>query len=277
MAGSFALAFLCLLLALGHSLYVGLPYLIHYYDNLARDNPRRPSLRGYLRAYLVEWFFTLATQLSYPFGILGDGVSGGYDPKGGPPIVMVHGFMMNRSSFFAMYWRLRRHGYRNLYPINLRPLLAPIAAQARTLERLLAMVSASADGKKVVAIGHSQGGIVLRYLTTTSGPSNLEKLVTLGSPHQGTRMAHFGYGPNARELRPGSALLSELGSRVPTVSIWSDLDQIITPAESARLEANRFFAETGHHALLYSSEVFSAILEELPPWQLTDPVVNQEP
>ncbi|MEO1172405.1 MAG: hypothetical protein AAFX94_10175, partial [Myxococcota bacterium] len=148
------------------------------------------------------------------------------------------------------------------YALNLRPLLAPIQAQTDALERMISMVSAAAGGAQVIAIGHSQGGIILRRLT--AGDSPLEKLITLGSPHQGTRMAYFGYGPNARQLRPGSTLLEDLPDAVPTVSVWSDLDQIIVPAESAKLDDHRFFAETGHHALLYSEEVFTAVLQELP-------------
>ena len=34
-----------------------------------------------------------------------------FDGEGGPPILLVHGYMMNRSCMFAMYWRLQRLGY----------------------------------------------------------------------------------------------------------------------------------------------------------------------
>ncbi|MEL6761662.1 MAG: hypothetical protein AAFP04_14840, partial [Myxococcota bacterium] len=97
---------------------------------------------------------------------------------------------------------------------------------------------------------------------------NIGKIITLGSPHHGTRIAHLGIGANARDLEPGSASLTGLPEKLeaPLVAFYSDLDQIILPAESAKFgDENRFFSETGHFALLYRAPVFASILKELPP------------
>lgn len=264
--GPYGIALLILLLLLLHSAAVGIPYLLHYYDNIARGNEKRPSTNGYLRAYVVEWFFALVVHVSYVFGIPGGGVSGRFDPRGGPPIILCHGFFMNRSCFFAFYWRLRRAGFRNVHVINLRPLISPLEEQAERLARLVRLVSTAADGQPVIGIGHSQGGLLFRWVATEFPGVPLRQIITLGSPHHGTRLAYFGLGPNARQMQPGSKALEALGEDVPVplTAVYSDLDHFINPAESAKLGAdNRFFAETGHFALLYRAEVFDAIVTDL--------------
>ncbi|MEL6339803.1 MAG: hypothetical protein AAFQ65_07835, partial [Myxococcota bacterium] len=266
---SYGIALIALLLVLGHTLYIGVPYIIHFYDNAVRHNANRPSFRGYLRAFAVEWWFALAANLSYPFGLFGRGLRDGYDPAGGPPIVFIHGYMMNRACFFVLYWRLRRMGYRNLYALNLRPLIGALSGQAEGLERLLRMVASGAPNRPLYLIGHSQGGLLLRWVAGGVGHGlNIGKIITLGSPHHGTRIAHLGIGANARDLEPGSASLTGLPEKLeaPLVAFYSDLDQIILPAESAKFgDENRFFSETGHFALLYRAPVFASILKELPP------------
>ncbi len=264
--GPYGIALLIVLLLLLHSAAIAIPYLFHYYDNIARGNEKRPSTKGYVRAYLVEWFFGLAVHASYVLGIPGGAVSGRFDPKGGPPILLCHGFFMNRASFFALYWRLRRSGFRNVYVINLRPLIAPLEEQAERLARMIRLVSTAADGQPVVGIGHSQGGLLFRWIASQFPDVPLGRIFTLGSPHHGTRMAYLGLGPNARQMQPGSKALQALGEAVPVplTAFYSDLDQMINPAESAKLGAdNRFVAETGHFALLYSPEVTQTIVSEL--------------
>lgn len=266
---SYGIALIALLLVLGHTLYIGVPYIIHFYDNAVRHNANRPSFRGYLRAFAVEWWFALAANLSYPLGLFGTGLRNGFEPGGGPPIVFIHGYMMNRACFFVLYWRLRRMGYRNLYALNLRPLIGALSGQAEGLVRLLRMVASGAQNQPLYLIGHSQGGLLLRWVAGGSGHGlNIAKIITLGSPHRGTRIAHLGFGANARDLEPDSASLTALPETIeaPLVAFYSDLDQIILPAESAKFgDANRFFSETGHFALLYRAPVFASILDELAP------------
>jgi triacylglycerol esterase/lipase EstA (alpha/beta hydrolase family) len=73
--------------------------------------------------------------------------------------------------------------------------------------------------------------------------------VTLGSPHHGTRLAGLAGSllPSAcpeacRQLIPSSDLLHKLNSGDETpagpawVSIWSTVDEVVTPPDSARLD-----------------------------------------
>jgi triacylglycerol esterase/lipase EstA (alpha/beta hydrolase family) len=86
------------------------------------------------------------------------------------------------------------------------------------------------------------------WVRDDGGRSLARRVVTLGSPHHGTGLASLagsllpGQCPAAcRELEPDSPLLAALnaGDETPDgpawVSIWSTVDQVVTPPDSARL------------------------------------------
>ena len=54
---------------------------------------------------------------------------------------------------------------------------------------------------QMVLIGHSMGGLVARACMRRYGAKGVAKLIALGSPHHGTRLARFGPGRNAQLLR----------------------------------------------------------------------------
>jgi hypothetical protein len=73
------------------------------------------------------------------------------------------------------------------------------------------------------------------------GDARVESLVTLGTPHSGSVLAHVLPTPLIRQLRPGSPLLRELeepapGCRTPVTAVYSDLDQVVLPTASGRCE-----------------------------------------
>jgi triacylglycerol lipase len=76
------------------------------------------------------------------------------------------------------------------------------------------------------------------------GPAHARRIVTLGSPHHGAGLAAAGAAvpgacpPACQQLAPGSRLLTDLASPVPTppawLSVWTVDDQTVGP-ESSRL------------------------------------------
>jgi triacylglycerol lipase len=97
----------------------------------------------------------------------------------------------------------------------------------------------------VDVVGYSAGGVVAR-LWVSRNASKARRVVTLGSPLHGTRLATGGNTllPDAcptacRQLATGSSLLqSVVGDPVPLpwMSIWTELDQTVIPPDSARLD-----------------------------------------
>jgi triacylglycerol lipase len=96
--------------------------------------------------------------------------------------------------------------------------------------------------ERIHLIGHSMGGLIARYyVQRLGGDERVHTLVTLGTPHEGTRPAYLVPARLARQLRPDSDLIEELrapapGCRTRFVGVWSDLDQLIVPQRAARVD-----------------------------------------
>jgi len=104
------------------------------------------------------------------------------------------------------------------------------------------------------------------------GASGVETAITLGTPNRGTKMAALGLFETASQFRPDSALITELAqtpsscSGVNMVSVWSDFDNVVLPAENASLPepcTNIVVSSVGHVALLFSRRVFDHVCREI--------------
>jgi len=122
----------------------------------------------------------------------------------------------------------------------------------------------------ITLVGHGFGGLVLRYHARRYPPSGIRRIVTLGTPHQGTDLARW-HPMLRRHLTPGAALLNRLNAndRVPqqfdVIAISSTFDARILPAANAEYpEAfNVKVADVGHNALLFSKKIVHLICENL--------------
>ena len=83
--------------------------------------------------------------------------------------------------------RLRADGHRT-FVYELPGLgLGDIVASAEALRGYVAQVRATTGAAKVDIVGHSEGGIVSRYyLKYLGGTAEVERYLSLGSPHYGT-------------------------------------------------------------------------------------------
>jgi triacylglycerol esterase/lipase EstA (alpha/beta hydrolase family) len=131
--------------------------------------------------------------------------------------------------------------------------LGDLRVQARSVGAAARVARARTGSPSVDVVGYSAGGVVARYwVQDLGGRAQTRRLVTLGSPHHGTEVAELGTlfagaCPVAcRQLLPGSPLLAALdrdpgsdpGNAVPgprVVSIWTTLDDVVLPPDSARL------------------------------------------
>ncbi len=96
---------------------------------------------------------------------------------------------------------------------------------------------------QVDVLAHSAGGLSARwYVRHYDHDDNVRRLITMGSPHEGTRSAGLVPGRGLiPQVRPGSRFLSELNEGDPTpgptlyTAVWTHVDGVIVPASSARL------------------------------------------
>jgi hypothetical protein len=237
--------------------------------------PRAPEERiGPVRAaalLLAEWRALLAANLLYlpweRFALRADPV---VRPTERIPVVLVHGYYANRGYFRPLVRSLEARGIGPIFVPSASRVLAPIEAFADELHERIEAIAAGTGQPRVVVVGHSMGGLVARAYLARHGSARLARLVTLGSPHQGSVLAHLGLGANARQMQPGSDFLARLASdpaTVPpgTVSIYSCHDNMVMPQASSRLAAARNVAlpGLGHIAMLHSPRLLDALVEAL--------------
>src|SRR3954470_15318486 len=158
------------------------------------------------------------------------------------PVLLVHGFVDNRSIFAVMRRSLRRRGFASVCSWNYSPLLSDVAQGARDLGRHIERLCEQTGHDRIHVVGHSLGGLIARYhVQKQGGDRRVAALVTLGTPHQGSLWAHVLPTPLVRHLRPGSPVLRRLdepapGCHTPLTAIYSDLDQVVLPTSSGRCE-----------------------------------------
>ena len=92
-------------------------------------------------------------------------------------------------------------------------------------------------------VGHSLGGLIARYyVQRQGGDRRVESLVTLGTPHQGSVLAHVlpdAAGPPApaRLAAAAGARRARRRAAAPRVTaVYSDLDQMVLPTTAGRCD-----------------------------------------
>ncbi|MET9900129.1 alpha/beta fold hydrolase [Streptomyces sp. NPDC006446] len=193
-----------------------------------------------------------------------------------PPVVLLHGFIDNRSVFLLLRRNLAQHGRQHIESLNYSPLTCDIRTAAELLGRHIEEICERTGHERVDIVGHSLGGLIARYyVQCLGGDTHVRTLVTLGTPHSGTRVAPvMNAHPIVRQMRPGSAVIEELtgpapGCRTQFVSFWSDLDHLMDPLETACVEHPDLLAQNvrvsgvGHLALPVHPAVATGIRQAL--------------
>jgi pimeloyl-ACP methyl ester carboxylesterase len=177
------------------------------------------------------------------------------------PVLLVHGLVDNRSIFAVMQRSLRRRGFASVCSWNYSPLLRDVGQAARDLGAHIERICAQTGHDRVHVVGHSLGGLIARYhVQRQGGDRRVDSLVTLGSPHGGSLLAHALPTPLVRQLRPGSPVLRELAEPVARcdtriTAVYSDLDGLVLPTSAGRCDhpdlgaRNLLFRGVGHMSL----------------------------
>jgi pimeloyl-ACP methyl ester carboxylesterase len=222
---------------------------------------------GGLGVALREWALAIGASAARPAGFFGLPGRSGHGPR---PIILVHGYAMNRANFLPLAARLSRAGLGPVIGFEYWT-LGKTASAARRLAALVAEVRERTGAATVDIVGHSMGGVVGRYYVALGGGDGVvANLITLGSPHAGTDASAVGIGRPIRELLGGSSLLTRLATAKPPTAtritvIWSSADALVPGAREARLAGveELVFDDLGHLGLLASRRVATAIVERL--------------
>lgn len=258
------------LLFLGCVGYVVVSYTIAFgLRPIVGERPRvlRAAFAELLACLILLPFYPLWLLIgaSYAAGMEGEGTARGRRN----PVILLHGFAMNRTSWVWLGSRLAARGLGPLYGTSyFSPQSVPVSA--RHLGNFVERVLAREDATQVDIVAHSLGGVVARYyIERMGGDRRVGRLVTIASPHQGTLLGRLGMMTSTRQIHHQSPFLTDLGTPKPGVaytSVWSRSDAIVIPAESASIAPageDRVFDGLGHLSLLMSPRVLDVVAERL--------------
>ncbi len=224
--------------------FSALTYLIYWYDtangpakeDLIRLSKGRPCFwifRGIVSGALAQALLVL----TYPMGWFRRNRLP-ESSEDGPIVVFVHGLYHNPSAWWAFRWAFRRSGFPDAflwhYPsrgISFSEIVAKLRSALMHLHR-------AHPGRPLILVGHSLGGLLLRAVLPTLGDLPTAAVVTLGSPHQGSRLAVFALGRLGRSLGYRSALIdaverNESPPAVPCLAVRSPVDNMVLPLEAS--------------------------------------------
>jgi len=195
---------------------------------------------------------------------------------GGPPVLLIHGYLANRGSVHLLEERLTARGHVVMtYPLG--PLnLQDIRESAGFIQRKVVSLMEQTGVDKVDIVAHSMGGLVaLDYVKRLGGAAVVRKLLLLGTPIQGTWSAALALftaplGRASLQLLPGSSFLRDLvQTPVPpgpdVVAIAAERDWLAPPKTTVLPGAQRFTVATGHAGLLVDEEIANLVSRLLAP------------
>ncbi len=239
-------------------------------------SPRPPEHRlripQKLKLWLAEaWASGIAFLIHQPFPRgLGRNAQPATKQSDHLPVLLIHGFICNEAAMTPLWKRLSDKGFQ-AFTHTMEPLHASIEVYRDGIDARIAEVLRITGAPQVKVVVHSMGGLAMRAWAR-SNPDHapqVAKLITLGTPHQGTALARFGTGSNARQMELRSdwwrALPPVSSLPFPVTSIYTYDDNIVAPYSSAEVAGAKWraFSGVGHVALLSDASVFVAVLEEL--------------
>lgn len=265
------LALLLLMLA-GFFLFAFCSNLLYWYETLNTPDKRIPSPRlgpiACLRQYaasLTGYFLCVGL---FPFGpLLRRKVEKGSDAQ---PVICIHGLNNNAAVWLRLSRRMEGEGYSvstcsyfSLF-VSLERIIAGLDAHIREAE-------AAFPGTKPILVCHSLGGLLARHwLDIGDNRERLAGLITLGSPHRGSKLAVLAPGRLAANIVPGSAFLAALSAArplpFPCTALVSPTDEAVLPASGLLPPEGwsmRVTARAGHFGMLFRPSICAMVLEEL--------------
>ena len=235
-------------------------------------SPDRPTIGQMLSAWLDEALVAPRVFLwRQPFraAAIPDFVP--TEATGRRGVLLVHGFFCNRGLWGPWMETLKARGI-PFVAVTLAPPFGSIDRYAETIEAAVARLEA-ATGLAPVVVGHSMGGLALRaWRARARSPSRVHRVVTIGTPHHGTRIARHALTRNGLEMRIGSPWLDALAAAEPDVDpyrgftcFWGHCDNIVFPTRGATLPGadNRHIPATPHVAMAFHPDVFAHVVREV--------------
>ena len=254
-------------------------YLVFWYETanssygrtLDQQSDGKPFL-WLLRGILSSTCSNVVVVCLLPFGFVKKlWMPGANNKKGGIPVVLIHGIYHNAGAWAYYRWRLKRKGYDRVYAFSYSSWNTTFRGIYEKFETWMKQVERDCPSKDMVMVGHSLGGLLAKTYASKRDESRscaIRRVITLGSPFKGSKMAVLGFGALAESLRYQGPLVRELGkfqpsTQLPCVAFYSPIDNMVLPTESLMPPAGWKQEQTPplcHVAVLYHGPTFKRVL-----------------
>ncbi|GAB4397769.1 MAG: hypothetical protein OHK0048_07210 [Rhodoferax sp.] len=186
------------------------------------------------------------------------------------PVLLVHGYGCNHRVWDELSADLLAAGHPVLC-VDLEPTFTGIDDYAAVLEQAVQRLMAATGARRLAMVGHSMGGLAIRAWARAHGHERVACWLTLGTPHQGTRIAHAAHTPNGVQMRWQSPWLRMLQAtqdpalaRKLAIAITPQ-DNVVFPQRAQTLGTAPVteFAGLGHLELALAPAVRQWVLQHL--------------
>ena len=255
--------------------------LIYWYETVNSPAPDIPSLKPGPFACLLLYVDTLSSYLVCAlFFILGPfshrRINTARTQAARPPLILIHGLYNSASVWLYLGRRFRKAGF----PVSTFSYHSFFTSPQCILQRLeehVRRVEAAFPGQRPVFVTHSLGGIFVRHwLLRPENSARTGGLLTLGAPHQGSKLAAVAPGRLAKNLFPAAPFMRELqqtpaptmklAGTLPCVALVSPMDEAVLPAANLLPPPGwrlRITSGAGHFSMLIRPSVAELALREL--------------
>lgn len=185
-------------------------------------------------------------------------------------VLLVHGHLCNRGFWLPWLRWLCDRGV-PYATVNLWPMWSDIDSHAPAIDAALRRLT-TLTGQPPLVLAHSKGGLSVRAWWRWCVQSGQDEaavtarvagVITLASPHQGTRLAAWAPGAAARQMAPDGDWVGMLAAaesvawRARLCCVASDADAVVYPPELAGLPgaAGRVLAGLAHIELAFDARV----------------------
>ncbi|WP_321392728.1 alpha/beta fold hydrolase [uncultured Desulfuromusa sp.] len=251
-----------------------LSYCIYWYEvsnanpGLAEKRFKRKNLQLIIGLLIPEVIFDFITLTVIPFGWFKS--KNQALRRSETPVLLLHGLFVNQSCWFWFKWQLKRRGIQNIVTMNLSAWHSE-EALTELLAKKIDELRHQLGVNKINLIGHSMGGMIARnYVQLRGGQDKVGKLICLGSPHHGSKLATFSLDPLGKLLIPNSDFLQRLNSapapeKTRVTNIYTNKDNMVIPNTNNHLPWGEAVELNGmgHTSLIYRKAAIDATITAL--------------
>lgn len=237
------------ILALGFYTFMFVLCLFYWYESANSPNPEIPAPERNLTAMFIfaghACYGLLANMSAFVLDILtrilpartqtNQTVPG----EALPPVLCLHGLWHRGAGWFYMRRAMGKAGFTRSTVITY------ISSRYQSPEEITPLLEDAVQamekrwpGEKPLLVGHSLGGIIIRtWLAQDGNADRIAGILTLGTPHRGSRLAALAWGGLGRSLLPSNPFFSDLEARerpcaIPRVSLVTATDEMVLPQAS---------------------------------------------